>query len=173
MDPEQTNTPPEITPVQTAPDVPLHKVEVVKPDKKMPRQRHFLAVFFISFMWGTFGADRMYMGYWATGILKLLTFGGFGLWAMTDFIIIMTGTFKDKQGREMLQAAEYKKFAARTVLVFAFALGAFVLLNGIALILSLTQLITSVQDGSFQGIDINQLQSGSGFTPEQSQQLGL
>lgn len=167
MDPEQTNNTPEITPTT------IETAEVQKPAKRMPRQRHFLATFFISFMWGTFGVDRMYMGYWVTGILKLLTFGGFGLWAMVDFIIIMTGTFKDKQGREMLQVAEYKKFAARTVLVFALALGAFLLLNGIALILTVTQLITSVQDGNFQGIDINQLQSGGGLTPEQTQQLGL
>ena len=43
--------------------------------KKFPKQRHFLAVFFISFMWGTLGVDRMYLGKWGTGILKLITLG--------------------------------------------------------------------------------------------------
>jgi TM2 domain-containing membrane protein YozV len=34
--------------------------------KKFPGQRHFLAVFFLSFMWGVFGVDRMYLGKWGT-----------------------------------------------------------------------------------------------------------
>lgn len=118
--------------------------------KKFPRQRHFLAVFFISFMWGTFGADRMYLGKWGTGILKLVTFGGLGIWVIVDLILIMGGSMRDKEGREMLQFADYKKFAYLTVLIFAIALGVFVLINGIALILEVSNLINSLQSG--QGI---------------------
>ena len=113
--------------------------------KKIPRQRHFLAVFFISFMWGTFGIDRMYLGKWGTGILKLITGGGLGFWTLIDLAIIMTGAMKDKQGREMLQVAEYKKFAGKTVLWFAITLGAVVLLGGLSLIFGAYQIITMVQ----------------------------
>ncbi|MEO6109607.1 MAG: TM2 domain-containing protein [Candidatus Saccharimonadales bacterium] len=173
MQSEETDTLPPAAPLENSDPVKIEPVEPLKPIKKMPRQRHFLAVFFISFMWGTFGVDRFYMGYWVTGFLKLMTFGGFGLWAMIDLIIIMTGTMKDKQGRDMLQVAEYKRFAARTILIFAISLGLFVLLNGIAIIVTVTQLISGLQDGSLNGIDINQLQSGGGLSPDQIKSLGL
>jgi TM2 domain-containing membrane protein YozV len=108
--------------------------------KKIPKQRHFLILFFFSFMWGTFGVDRMYMGFYGTGILKLLTFGGLGLWTMSDFIIIMTGTFKDKQGRVALEAENYKKFASRTVFWFTIILAVTILASGAELIFSIAQI---------------------------------
>lgn len=121
--------------------------------KSLPRQRHFLAAFFLSFMWGSFGVDRFYLGKWGTGILKLVTFGGFGVWTLIDLIIIMTGTAKDKQGRELLQAAEYKKFAWRTVLIFALILGVLILINGLLVIWGLYSLVTMLQDGMTGGLD--------------------
>lgn len=142
----------------------------------LPRQRHFLAVFFLSFMWGTFGIDRFYLGKIWTGILKLVTFGGFGLWVLIDLIVIMTGTVKDKQGRETLQAAEYKKFTHRLVLISAIVIGALLLINGLALIAGAYQLITMIQDGNLQQIPgLESLVPGanSGLSPEDLQSLGL
>lgn len=139
--------------------------------KKFPKQRHFLAVFFISFMWGTFGVDRMYLGKWGTGIFKLITFGGFGLWVIVDLILIMSGAMRDKQGREMLQFAEYKTFAYKTVLIFAVTVGVVILVNGLFLIAAVMQLMTDMQNGTLPGLDaLNGLQ---GLTPEQRLELGL
>jgi len=141
--------------------------------KKFPKQRHFLAVFFISFMWGTFGVDRMYLGKWGTGILKLVTFGGFGLWVLVDLVLIMSGSMRDKQGREMLQTAEYKPFAFKLVLIFAIVLGLVVLINGLFLIAAITQLFIGLQDGTLPGIEmLNGLNPG-GLSPDQMQELGL
>lgn len=131
---------------------PAAQTELKIHTKKIPRQRHFLILFFFSFMWGTFGVDRFYMGLYGTGILKLVTLGGLGFWAITDLIVVMTGTFKDKQGRLALQADEYKKFAGRTILWFAVILGLVILINGILLILGIYSLITSFQDGSIQNM---------------------
>ena len=137
--------------------------------KKFPRQRHFLAAFFISFMWGIFGIDRMYLGKWGTGILKLVTLGGLGVWALVDTASIMAGTMRDKQGREMLQVAEYKGFAFKLTLIFAVVVTVIVVLNGVVLVATISQFI----NGGIPGLDaLNGLQGG-GLTPEQMTELGI
>ena len=141
--------------------------------KKFPKQRHFLAVFFISFMWGTLGVDRMYLGKWGTGIVKLITLGGAGIWVIIDIILIMTGSMRDKQGREMLQFAEYKAFAYKLVLIFAITLGLIVLVNGLVLIAAVTQFMTDMQNGTVPGLEQLNGLTGSGLTPEQMTELGI
>jgi TM2 domain-containing membrane protein YozV len=126
--------------------------------KKISRQRHFLAAFFISFMWGIFGVDRMYLGKWGTGILKLITLGGAGLWVIVDLFLIMGGYMRDKQGRELLQTNDYKKFAYWTVLIFAIVVAVVVLVNGILFIIAISQFFEMLQGGGLdsftQGLPI-------------------
>ena len=47
---------------------------------------------------GVLGVHRFYSGHTALGVLQLLTLGGCGIWALIDFIIIVSGNFKDAQG---------------------------------------------------------------------------
>lgn len=47
---------------------------------------------------GVFGAHRFYVGKAGTAIAMLLTIGGLGVWVMIDFILIVTGSFKDENG---------------------------------------------------------------------------
>lgn len=48
---------------------------------------------------GIFGAHRFYAGKIGTGILQLLTFGGFGIWALIDFLLIVCNSFTDAEGK--------------------------------------------------------------------------
>jgi len=44
----------------------------------------------MSILFGEIGVDRFIMGHIGLGILKLLTFGGFGIWWLIDVILIAT-----------------------------------------------------------------------------------
>jgi len=58
----------------------------------------WLVLLILSFFFGGLGVDRFYVGKLGTGILKLITFGGFGLWWLIDLIWIFLGKFTDKSG---------------------------------------------------------------------------
>ncbi len=44
----------------------------------------------MSIVFGQLGVDRFIMGHVGLGILKLITFGGFGIWWLVDIILIAT-----------------------------------------------------------------------------------
>ena len=44
----------------------------------------------MSYFFGSLGVDRFIMGKIGTGIVKLLTLGGFGIWSLIDLILIMS-----------------------------------------------------------------------------------
>ena len=55
----------------------------------------------ISWLVGVFGVDRFYLGYTGLGVAKLLTFGGCGVWAIIDLILIILRKVPDAQGRPL------------------------------------------------------------------------
>jgi TM2 domain-containing membrane protein YozV len=116
-------------------------------------ERHFLAVFFLSFMWGTFGVDRFYLGKIGTGILKLLTAGGLGIWVVVDLALIMSGSMRDKNGNQMREFNQYKKFAAKVVIWFAVIFGAAMLIFGIATMFIVYQFVTDVMQNGSGGLE--------------------
>ena len=63
--------------------------------------KDWLATLLISFFVGWFGIDRFYLGYTGLGILKLITFGGCGIWYVVDLILIAMGKLDDSQGRPL------------------------------------------------------------------------
>ncbi len=58
--------------------------------------------FLLSLFLGTLGVDRFYLGYTGLGIVKLLTGGGCGVWALIDCLIIGMGRAKDADGNTLL-----------------------------------------------------------------------
>lgn len=62
-------------------------------------EKSWVAALLLCFFLGVLGVHRFYTGRIGTGIAMLLTFGGFGIWALIDFIIIVCGSFKDNEGK--------------------------------------------------------------------------
>ena len=52
----------------------------------------------LSVLLGGLGVDRFYAGHIGLGVLKLLTVGGCGIWALIDIIMVATGKFTDADG---------------------------------------------------------------------------
>ncbi len=66
----------------------------------------------LAMMLGFFGADRFYLGKYKTGAIKLITFGGLGIWWFIDVAMLLLDAFlwsfgkqggfvKDAQGGEL------------------------------------------------------------------------
>ena len=60
--------------------------------------KSYVTALLLSFFFGVFGVDRFYLGHVGVGLGKLFTFGGLGIWALIDFILIATKNIKDNQG---------------------------------------------------------------------------
>ena len=50
---------------------------------------------------GSLGNHRFYLGYTLIGVIQLLTFGGILIWAIVDFIRLITGSLKDSEGNDL------------------------------------------------------------------------
>jgi TM2 domain-containing membrane protein YozV len=61
--------------------------------------KSWLAALLLSIFLGALGVHRFFVGKIGTGLLQLFTFGGLGIWALIDIIMIATKQFKDKDGR--------------------------------------------------------------------------
>ena len=64
----------------------------------MNSDKDWMTTLLLAFFLGFLGVDHFYTGKTMTGILKLITLGGCGLWALIDIIMIVTESYKDGNG---------------------------------------------------------------------------
>ena len=62
-----------------------------------------LPVILLCFFLGLFGVHRFYVGKIWTGVLMFLTVGGFFIWWLVDLILILIGSFTDKDGNKITE----------------------------------------------------------------------
>jgi TM2 domain-containing membrane protein YozV len=54
------------------------------------KELNWIVTLLMSIFFGVLGVDRFMMGHIGLGLLKLFTFGGFGIWWLVDMILIAT-----------------------------------------------------------------------------------
>ena len=62
-------------------------------------QKNWVVTLLLCLFFGVLGIHRFYVGKAGTGILMLLTAGGFGIWWLIDLIMILVGSFTDASRR--------------------------------------------------------------------------
>lgn len=60
----------------------------------------------LSSVLGVFGCHRFYVGKIGSGVCQLLTFGGLGVWYLYDVILVASGSFRDADGRRLVNWGE-------------------------------------------------------------------
>ncbi|WP_418991312.1 NINE protein [Alistipes sp.] len=61
--------------------------------------KDWLTTLLLCFFLGGFGIHSFYSGKPVIGVVQLLTLGGCGIWALIDFIMIICGSFRDGEGK--------------------------------------------------------------------------
>ncbi len=78
------------------------QVKTTAPVMAMPAvaatDKRILPAAILCFFFGVFGAHRFYVGKTGSAVAMLLTIGGLGIWMLVDFVLIVTGSFKDANG---------------------------------------------------------------------------
>lgn len=95
-----------------------------KPDAEQISSKSGVAALLLCMFFGVLGVHRFYVGKIGTGILMLLTWGGLGIWAFVDLIIIACCQFTDKEGKRLV-FTRTEKFPWKLVLGI---IGAFIAL---------------------------------------------
>jgi len=100
------------TPVYTAPPAPGAPGAPAPAGTPAPvGNKSFLVTWLLALLLGVLGVDRFYLGKVGTGILKLITVGGLGIWALVDLILVLTNSTRDAKGFALAGHKEHQKVA--------------------------------------------------------------
>jgi uncharacterized membrane protein YvbJ len=73
-------------------------VALTSSSSSVSSENQWLVTLLICVFTGMLGIHRFYTGHTAIGVVQLLTLGGCGIWVLIDFILIITGNYKDSNG---------------------------------------------------------------------------
>jgi type II secretory pathway pseudopilin PulG len=80
--------------------------------------KSLVTAWLLSFFLGGLGIDRFYLGLIGTGLLKLVTSGGLGIWVVIDLVRIGFGIQKDKHKHTLASTPKSRKIIRILTVVF-------------------------------------------------------
>lgn len=78
------------------PQQPQHTYQAPQQPAAENQSKNYVVSVLLAYFLGGFGVDRFFLGYIGSGIAKLLTFGGLGIWAYIDIWLITFGKLREK-----------------------------------------------------------------------------
>jgi len=71
--------------------------------QRVEEGKDWLVTLLLCLFLGGLGVHRFYTGHIVSGLVQFFTAGGCGIWAFIDLIMILTGSFTDKEGRSLVK----------------------------------------------------------------------
>jgi TM2 domain-containing membrane protein YozV len=66
------------------------------------KRKDWLTTLLLCLFLGFLGIHRFYTGNRRVGTIQLLTTGGFGIWILIDLVAIITGSYRDGEGKPLI-----------------------------------------------------------------------
>lgn len=147
---------PQISEQPAAPAEPVSSVDQPAAEDENP-QRNYLVALLLSYFLGGLGVDRFYLGKNGTGIAKLLTLGGLGVWALVDLLLVAFGKLRAKDDSRPLEGYAHNRAWVKLVTIILIVFNIIVIGGLILLVLLGTWAADKTSD------QVNQFQDSSSF----------
>lgn len=133
-------------------------------DKGQPG-KYYRTAFILSIFLGYFGVDRFYLGKIGTGVLKLLTFGGFGIWYIIDVYLIAHGKLLDEKDHPLIGAGDPDGTIRLLSTIYLWVQVAAFILSTIYFVLAVIVTVANVVTGGLGTPSVSSNQMGDSNTP--------
>jgi hypothetical protein len=108
--PQQANTD------ATQPLGKTYQAQSVEPAGENP-EKSYLVALLLSYILGSMGVDRFYLGKTGTGIVKLLTLGGLGIWQLIDLFLVAFNKLHAKGDERPLEGYAHNRHWVKIVAI--------------------------------------------------------